>query len=163
MQFHLRTLMIVMAAICLYCAILNAPPFVAMPIYCSIVWLSPAYWITGIIYGREGKRAFFIGGVASGSVPFFALVFIGLAFMLDGPWGFWRYGGRGFFGEYQLINLFSSLFIFAPLALAFLGAWIAYWVYQSLQPPKPAPAPRSPFDALPHPEPARSNEPFASR
>lgn len=146
MQFRLRSLMIVMAIICIYCGILNAPPFIAIPIYCSVVWLTPAYWIAGVIYAREAKRAFFIGGLAAGTIPFAVLSFFMLAMVMDGPWGYWRFGNGVSFGEYQLINLFASLVIFAPVVLAFIGGWISYAVYLSVQRPKPSPPPRSPFE-----------------
>src|SRR6185436_17943236 len=55
MQFRLRTLFILTAIVCVYFGVLNAPPFIAIPLYCAIVWLTPAYWIAGVIYAREAR------------------------------------------------------------------------------------------------------------
>ncbi len=145
MQFRLRTLFIITAIVCVYCSILNAPVFIAFPLFCAFVWLTPAYWIAGVIYAREAKRAFFIGGLAAGAVPFIALVFCSLVMAVDGPWRWSRGYGRYEFGETQLINMICSLFIFAPVVLAFLGGWISLAVYRSMQPPKPVPPAASPF------------------
>jgi len=108
--------------------------------------VTPAYWITGVIYAQGARRAFFIGGLAGGAVPFLGLVIYSLALGIDFVEDFGRGRGfRGFYGEYQLMNLMASLLIFAPVALAFIGGWIAYAVHYSLQPPAPKPRTESPF------------------
>jgi hypothetical protein len=147
MQFSLRTLFILTAIICVYCGVLNAPQFIALPLFCALAWLSPAYWIAGVIYARDSRRAFFIGGLAGGAVPFLALVFYSLAVGFDffDRWGSRNYFGRNSFGETQLINLIASLFIFAPVVLAFAGGWLSLAVFHSLQPPKQVPRATSPF------------------
>jgi len=147
MQFRLRTLFILTAIVCVYFGVLNAPPFIAIPLYCAIVWLTPAYWIAGVIYAREARRAFFVGGLAAGTLPFFILIYYSLNVVFDGwgPWGYRNYGGRGFYGEYQLMNLVASLFIFAPVVLAIVGGWISWAVYYGVQPPRPVSPPTSPF------------------
>ena len=154
MQFRLRTLFIITAVICVYCGVLNAPQFISFPLFSVVVWLTPAYWIAGVIYARDAKRAFFIGGLVGGAVPFLGLVFWSLAMAVDGPFRWGRNYGRYEMGEAQLLNLIASLFIFAPVVLAFLGGWISLAVYRSLQPPKPVPPPRSPFTPSP-PSPPR--------
>lgn len=143
MQFRLITLFIVTGLVCVYCGVLNAPPFIAIPLFGAIAWVSPAYWVSGVIYTREARRAFFIGGLASGAIPFLGLVFCSLAFVLDG----WRYRnwGRNNFGDNLLMNFFASLLIFAPVIMAYVGGWISMAVYYSAQPPKPVPPPASPF------------------
>ncbi|MGI8978179.1 MAG: hypothetical protein ACR2FY_03025 [Pirellulaceae bacterium] len=147
MQFRLRTLFILTAVICVYCGVLNAPLFIAMPLFCAIAWVTPAYWIAGVIYARDARRAFFIGGLAGGTVPFLALVFWSLAMGIDffDGWGYRNYGRGVFSGETQLMNMLASLVIFAPVVLAFVGGWISLAVYYGLQPPKPVPPPLSPF------------------
>jgi hypothetical protein len=138
MQFSLRTLLILMAVICVYCGILNTPAFIAIPLFCAVTWVSPAYWITGLIYAREARRAFFIGGLSAGTVPFLVLVFFSLM-TFDGPW-YWGRFDRYEWGETQLVNLMVSLLVFAPVALAFIGGWIALAVYHSVQPQAPVPS-----------------------
>ena len=147
MQFRLITLFIITGIVCVYCGLLNAPSFIALPLFCAVTWLSPAYWISGVIYTREARRAFFIGGLASGAIPFLGLVFYSLAMVFDGwgPWGYRNGFGRNGFGETLFINFFASLFIFSPVVMAFLGGWISMAVYFSAQPRKPVPPPASPF------------------
>jgi len=149
MQFRLRSLFILTALVCVYCGVINAPPIIAIPLFFAAVWLAPAYWITGVIFAKEGRRAFFIGGLAAGAAPFLVLtMFVASGF----PWGYgnWDFrelagAGGGIYGENQLANLIASLFIFAPVVLAFIGGWISLVVYHSLQSPKPKPGPESPF------------------
>ena len=165
MQFRLRSLFILTAIICVYCGMLNAPPAIAIPLFCAVAWLTPAYWIAGVIYARAAKRAFFIGGLAGGAVPFLALVFYSLAAGFDMfdrlPY---RAFGRGGFGDTQLFNLTVSSFIFAPVVLAYIGGWVSWAVYQSLQPPNPVPPPTSPFQqAAPPANPQAAMEGSRSR
>ncbi|WP_425614776.1 hypothetical protein NA78x_004655 [Anatilimnocola sp. NA78] len=143
MQFRLRTLFILMAIVCVYCAVLNLPPPIAIPLFCSIGWISPAYWVTGVVYARGATRAFFIGGISGGAVPLVALVFVSIVMIFDGPWR-WGRSMNGW-GEQQLFNLLFSLLALAPVALAFASAWIAYAVYHSLQTTEAAV--KSPIDA----------------
>ena len=148
MQFRLRTLSVLIAFIffLIYCGVLNAPSSIAIPVFCVIVWLTPAYWIAGVIYARDARRAFFIGGLASGAVPFLALVCYSVIGAFEG-WGSWGYGGyrRSVFGEIQRQNLIASLFIFAPVMLSFIGGCLSMAVYFALQPPSPVPPFASPF------------------
>jgi hypothetical protein len=147
MQFRLITLFIITGIVCVYCAVLNLPAVITFPLFCAVTWLSPAYFISGVIYTREARRAFFIGGLASGALPFLGEVFYCLAVAFDGwgPWGFRGGWGRTGFGETQLINLFASLVIFSPVIMAFLGGWVAMAVYYSAQPKRPVPPSASPF------------------
>jgi len=127
MQFRLRTLFLLTAAVCVFCGVINAPPFIAIPLFFAAVWITPAYWVAGVIYGREGWRAFFIGGLASGAAPFLVLTLYTVSM---GMWG-WRFSDwsindfGGIYGQYQLTNLIASLFIFAPVVLAFIGGWLS--------------------------------------
>lgn len=147
MQFRLRTLMIVMAAISGYLGLINAPSVIAMPIFYAVACTMPAYWVTGVIYAREQRRAFFIGGIAAGVAPYLQLVFTSI-WMFDGRWGHNRYE----FGETQAINMMISLFVFSPLLLACIGGWIGWCVYRSLQPDPPANlhSPPPPSRVTPH-------------
>jgi hypothetical protein len=134
MQYSLRTLFILMAAICVYLGILNAPIFISFPVFCTLALLAPAYWVTGVVYARGEQRAFFIGGLAAGAAPFVAMVFTSLVMLIDGPFRWGRGFGRYEWGETQFFNMVSSLLIFAPIAIAFLGGWIALALYRRLQP-----------------------------
>jgi hypothetical protein len=131
MQFRLRSLFILTALICVYLGVLNAPSQIALPLFCAAVWVTPAYWIAGVIYARDARRAFFIGGLAAGTAPFLVLL-SAFGFRMGDPWG-WGYQPYQV-GETQMINMVLSLFVFAPVVLAYLGGWIALAVYHSLQP-----------------------------
>lgn len=70
MQFTIRSLLVVTALVSVLCGIVfAAPPIVAVPILCAILWVCPAFWVNGIIFGRNGWRAFFVGGFMAGLVP----------------------------------------------------------------------------------------------
>ena len=57
MQFRLRTLFIITAVVSVMCGLIfAAPPIVAIPIFCLTLWVCPAFWINGIIYGRGAWR-----------------------------------------------------------------------------------------------------------
>ncbi|MFN0022002.1 MAG: hypothetical protein ACKVP0_27455 [Pirellulaceae bacterium] len=153
MQFRLITLFIITGIVCVYCAVLNLPAVIAFPLFCAVAWLSPAYFISGVIYMREARRAFFIGGLASGALPFLGLALYSLGVVFDGrgPWGYRGGWGRTGFGETQLVNLFASLVIFSPVIMAFFGGWVSMAVYYSAQPKKPVPPPASPFRPMTQP------------
>ncbi len=131
MQYRLSTLLIIMALAGVYFGILNMPTFIAGFLFFAVALVSPAYWVTGMIYARNERRAFFIGGIAGGAVPYLVLGIFGLVLTFDGPW---RWGlNRYQFGETQMINMMLSAFIFSPLLLAFAGAWLGMLLYRSLQ------------------------------
>src|SRR6185436_9594050 len=76
MQFRLRTLFIITAVVSVMCGLIfAAPPIVAIPVFCLILWICPAFWINGIIYGRGAWRPFFIGGVMAGIAPHLASLY----------------------------------------------------------------------------------------
>ncbi len=76
MQFHIRTLLVVMVAVSLLCGLVfAAPPIVCIPVLCTILWICPAVWINGIVYGRGAGRAFFIGGLMAGLGPHIAALY----------------------------------------------------------------------------------------
>lgn len=131
MQYRLSTLLIVMFLIGVYLAILNMPTFIAVFLFFAAVLVTPAYWVTGAVYAREQRRAYFIGGIAAGAVPFLLLGYFGMmmSFRGPGPFNFNRYQ----LGETQLLNMLMSVFVFSPALLAFAGGWIGQSVYHSLQ------------------------------
>ena len=63
MQFHIRTLLVLMVVVSLLCGVVfAAPPLVCVVVLCTILWVCPAVWVNGIVFGRGAWRAFFIGG-----------------------------------------------------------------------------------------------------
>ena len=148
MHYRLRTMTLLLVLVCvpIYGCALYAPSSIAIAVYCVMAWLMPAYWIAGVIYGRDFRRAFFIGGLAGGAVPFLMMVAYTVMLASSG-WGSWGHGGyvRDGFGESMLQNLVVSLFIFAPVLLSVLGGFLSLAVYFALQPRSRVPPPTSPF------------------
>jgi hypothetical protein len=71
MQFRLLSILIAITLLSVLCAVIFAMPgFISVPMLTLILWISPSLWITGAIYARGRKQAFFIGGLAAGAVPF---------------------------------------------------------------------------------------------
>ena len=70
MQFHIRTLLLLTAVVSLVCGVVfAASPLVAFPVLCFALWVSPSFWLCGILYGRDAWRSFFVGGTTAGFVP----------------------------------------------------------------------------------------------
>jgi hypothetical protein len=130
MQFRLSSLFVLTSLIGLYLGVLNLPMFLALPLFGALALMTPAYWVTGAIYARDARQAFFIGGSASGAAPYLVLAY-NMAFSFRDPWGlsYQRYE----FGETQIANLFFSFIVSLPALLAFCGGWIGLAVYRNLQ------------------------------
>lgn len=131
MQYRLSTLLIAMALAGVYFGILNMPTFIAAFLYFAVVLVTPAYWVTGVIFARQERRAFFVGAIAAGAGPYLILGTFGLVLVFEGPW---RWGmNRYQFGETQLINMLLSAVVFSPMLLALAGGWIGRSVYRTLK------------------------------
>jgi hypothetical protein len=79
MRLRLSSLLIVIALIALVLGILFMTPLFIAGAFCVITMiLTPAIWLTGVIYARGIWRAFFIGGTLTGFMPHFVLVIYGL-------------------------------------------------------------------------------------
>lgn len=133
MQFRLRSLFILTAVVSVMCGLIfAAPPIVALPIFCLILWVCPAFWITGIIYGRGAWRPFFIGGVMAGIGPHLASLYYSImvaASLFDG----------GAFKDLMemdsgLGNLAMAGMLLGSGPFALLGGWTGMAVYYSFQP-----------------------------
>lgn len=135
MQFHLRTLLVVMFAVSLLCGVVFAsPPIVCLPVLCTLLWIGPAVWINGIIYGRGAWRPFFIGGVIVGLGPHLGALyysFMIIASLFDG-------GSISelFDADEPFVNLIYSAILLGPGLLAFLGGLAGVATYWLLLPPK---------------------------
>jgi hypothetical protein len=141
MQFQLRTLFILMAAVCVYLGMLNAPFIISIPLLCAVAWVMPAYWIAGLVYARGARRAYFLGGVAAGTSPQLVMIFYSIMVAMDGPWRWSNWYQRYDWDETWFFNIVASIFLLGPLLIAFLGAWVSYAVYRSLQPADARPEP----------------------
>jgi hypothetical protein len=160
MQYQLRSLFILMGLIGVYFGILNMPTMFAFPLFSCLVLVTPAYWLTGAIYARDRRQAFFVGGIAAGAFPYLMLAYYCINM---GRWG-WAGFERYRFGETQIVNVMLSLLVCLPILLAFAGGWIGIAVYRSLRAAESdeiASAHLQPIVKRPHPldkdyEPAKS-------
>jgi hypothetical protein len=137
MQFRLRTLFIITAVVAVMCGLIfAAPPIVALPIFCTILWVCPAFWINGIIYGRGAWRPFFIGGVMAGIGPHLGSLYYSImvaASLFDGDsLAELLQPGEG------LHNLLAAAMLLGSGPFALLGGWTGMAVYYMSQPEKPA-------------------------
>src|SRR6476660_1685042 len=119
MQFRLITLFIATAAVAVVCGLITAaPPVLAIPVFGVTFWLAPAFWIGGVVYARGIWRAFFIGGVAVGAIPYLTVVLYGSFLSL-----YWVGGvfGSSLGSDNRLVNLIAASIVFAPIILALFG------------------------------------------
>src|SRR5262245_39420026 len=133
MQFNIRTLLGLTAAVALLCGVIfAAPPIVAAPILIGLLWISPSLWINGIIYGRGAWRPFFIGGTMAGLVPHCGSLYTSVALvseMLDG--GNWE---ELFEMSDRSQNLYVALTFLAPGPFAIVGGLVGVWTWWMFQP-----------------------------
>ena len=142
MQFRLRSLFILTAIVSVLCGLIfAAPPIVALPIFCLILWVCPAFWITGIVYGRGAWRPFFIGGVMAGIGPHLASLYYSImvaASLFEG-------GALGELadvdGTFPNLPMAAMLLGSGPFAL--IGGWVGMGVYYAFEQPTTV-APSSP-------------------
>src|SRR5262245_12025871 len=134
MQFNIRTLLGLTAAVALLCgAIFAAPPIVATPVLIGLFWISPSLWTNGLIYGRGAWPPFFVGGTIAGLGPHLGAVYY------TGMVAVQLLGGDGWaelFEGSRLTNLMiAAVFVF-PGVFAFLGGLVGVWTWWMFQPAK---------------------------
>lgn len=135
MQFRLRSLFILTAVVSVLCGLIfAAPPIVAIPVFCMILWVCPAFWITGIIYGRGAWRPFFIGGVMAGIGPHLASLYYSIVVIISLLGG----GGLGDLTSPNngLANLIAAGMLLGSGPFALLGGWTGMGVFYAFQPEK---------------------------
>ena len=135
MQFHIRTLLVVTFVVAVLCGLVFAsPPIVCIPVLCTMLWIGPAVWINGIIYGRGAWRPFFIGGVVTGLGPHLAALYYSymiIASLFDGGSIDELLNAEGPF-----TNLITAAILLGPGVFAFLGGLAGTTTYWMLLPPK---------------------------
>lgn len=135
MQFHIRTLLVVMVVVSLLCGVVfAAPPLVCIPVLCTILWICPAVWINGIVYGRGAWRAFFIGGFISGLGPHIAALYYSIMLAASFFQGDALAELMGV--DEPFANLLHAALLLAPGLFAFLGGITGMATYWMLQPAK---------------------------
>jgi hypothetical protein len=137
MQFRLRSLFIVTAAVAVTCGVVfAAPPIVALPLLCTVLWVCPALWVNGIIYGRGAWRPFFIGGLMAGIGPHVAALYYSLIVVVE------LFDGGSLRDLMQpsepFPNLAMAAILLGPGLFALLGGWVGMGVYYAFPPEKPA-------------------------
>jgi hypothetical protein len=135
MQFHLRTLLVVMFAVSVLCGLVFAsPPIVCIPVLCALLWIGPAIWINGIIYGRGAWRPFFIGGVIVGLGPHLGALYY--SFMIAASLFEGDSIGEWFQMQGRLTNVITAAILLGPGLFAFFGGLAGVATYWLLLPPK---------------------------
>jgi hypothetical protein len=139
MQFGIRTLLIVTTAVAALCGIVfAAPPIVAIPVLCTMLWVCPSVWITGIIYARGARRAFFIGGMAAGFAPHSCALYYSVMIVVS------TFDGNSladlFTNDEPWANLLNAAILLGPGVFAFLGGACGAIVYWWNQPPRTSPS-----------------------
>ena len=90
MQFHLRTLLLMVTIAAVVCGTLVAPPWLAVPSLGLILWVSPAFWLSQAFWSRGRKQAFFVGASLAGISPYLAAVILSILYYAewvdDGDW-----------------------------------------------------------------------------
>jgi hypothetical protein len=143
MQFHIRTLLVVMVAVSLLCGVVfAAPPIVCIAVLCTILWVCPAVWVNGIVFGRGAWRAFFIGGFMAGLGPhlgalYYSVMAAASLFEVSTWAELWE-------GDDEFANLLNAAILLAPGLFAFLGGISGAATYWLLQPAKAERASQSP-------------------
>lgn len=139
MQFTIRSLLVVTALVSVLCGIVfAAPPIVAVPMLCAILWVCPAFWVNGIIFGRDGWRAFFVGGFMAGLVPHLVALYfsvMGIALVFSGEPLDDMVGGL----ELPWPNLLIAAILLGPGLFAFAGGVTGVCTWWMLQPAKAKP------------------------
>src|SRR5688500_6247286 len=136
MQFHIRTLLIVTTlASMLLAVIFAAPPLIAIPILCGILWVCPSFWITGIIYGRGAWRPFFIGGVMAGIGPHLGAVYYSI--MISGAFFDSSTLSELMDPQSRWANLLHAAILLAPGLFALVGGLVGMGVYWLFLPASP--------------------------
>ncbi len=138
MQFNIRFLLGLMVAVSLLCGVIfAAPPIVATPVLIGLLWISPALWINGIVYGRGAWRPFFIGGTIAGIVPHLVSLYMsvmGAVAVFEGDeWGELFEAADG-----QWPNLYVALTFLAPGPFSICGGLLGMWTWWMFQPGKSA-------------------------
>ncbi len=114
-------------------------PLIATFVVLGILFLiSPAIWITGAIFARNGQRAFFLSGLLCGLAPFICLavpiLWIGYSFLVS------LFDGSGIASiselnqngdELQIRALALGAWLF-PGFFAMLGGGVGWFVHRSL-------------------------------
>lgn len=133
MQFHIRTLIGLMALVSLLCGVVfAAPPIVATPILIGLLWISPALWINGIVYGRGAWRPFFIGGTIAGLAPHLVSLYFAntLAFTLVAGEGW----SELLESDERWPHLWVVIAFLAPGPFSLLGGLLGVWTWWMFQP-----------------------------
>lgn len=134
MQFNIRALLGLMVVVSVLCGVIfAAPPVVAVPILCTILWVCPALWVNGIIYGRGAWRPFFIGGLMAGLMPHVIAAYISLVTAIT---AINREPQDLIDASSKWPNVTISVILLGPGLFALLGGLTGVWVYWMFQPDK---------------------------
>jgi hypothetical protein len=140
MQFPLRALLILMVVVSVFCGLVfGAPPIVTLPVLLVILWISPAVWINGIIYGRGAWRPFFIGGTMGGLAPHLGALYYSImsaVALIDDVNGSWAELVAMGTTEARWANIYIATVFLVPGVFALFGGLAGVGTYWMCQPAK---------------------------
>ncbi len=142
MRFRLVGLFGFVTLMALLCGIaFGLPLIVSMVVLAFLLWISPAVWINGAMFSQGGTRAFFLGGLLAGVLPF-TVVSVPVAYVAIVT------ATSGEFGDLvdkqadQLTYRFLMLGVWLlPGVFSFAGGGLGWLTYRFVRPKRGATAP----------------------
>ena len=134
MRPNLRVIALIVASVALINVLIIAiPGSVAVPIFAAALWLCPSVWTAGAIYTTGIRRAFFIGGLAGGAVPFLAMAFASTSIVISAVS---EMTDQSMWGTLNGLNdrdaaVTSSLLLLSPVLFSLVGGGLSAFVYRS--------------------------------
>jgi hypothetical protein len=139
MQFRLITLLVSITIFAvLFGLVVAVPPGISLPILTILLALSPSILITGVVYARGVQRAFFIGALAAGAVPY-AFIAISCIWVVADILGDLRYSSmEGYWWRILLgretpsISTSYALLLIMPAFISLIGGCVSAFVCYAL-------------------------------
>ena len=126
MQFQLRTLLTLITVAAVICATFVAPPVIAVPVLCLILWTSPVLWLSGVYACRGRRQAFFLGGTVAGTPPYLAAVILSIAYYAE-----WiDDGGLPDIMEQQDSAFRVALAVYLPGVCSLIAGVLSWFAYE---------------------------------
>lgn len=129
MTFGLRTLFIVTTLIAVFLALVFAAPLPVMGVtLIALMLISPSFWVSGSVFCRGGRQAFFLGGFVAGILPFVIANYIYANYL--GVVVLTPFAGSVTRNEEWQARLIITATWFAPGLFSFAGGGVSYLVYR---------------------------------
>ncbi len=132
MQVSLKTILVVVIFLSIITALSYAVPFMIGYLLLTVISLVvfPPVLVTGVVYSRGSKQAFFIGCMVTGMIHYFINFYMAVSFLIGGA--FTNFDIDEVLVEDTEVGLFVRSFTLMMYALGFLGgcsAWVAHRLF----------------------------------